>query len=416
MSFQVHSVAWPDCDQQKDYCNQAKENGSIVVYVTATSDTNDNLHYVFSTIEVPTVILIRTTKSNAQLKFDWSKLLQLNGSSIDRAIYFNDPQLEIEYKFGVAFTRLIEYDDEDDSADLEDCEKKLNSTSWKMRDFNLFHWNSDDVKLDDKTNTFVFNTTSNVMLDTNQTRNGSISFTFSVKKDSGRVSDLPSMLYSANETMFDFVIANYTPSFNNSRFALEAVVVSQSTDDMSVDLTKSIDDEYTPGVFEIIDWLTKPTQLQTSGFFQWKPVSYISLPRARNTATKVNHYDLKSVSGASATAKLLNNTVLSSIFNETLWDVKNVIRIANISYGLPKDGFYVKQNYTAWTAAIGYGTPPEDSISLTVIIIISAGLGLPVVIIIFGGIFSIIRKCRRKSSAYEPISSGSINRNNPQVN
>ncbi|XP_055877937.1 glycosylated lysosomal membrane protein A-like isoform X2 [Biomphalaria glabrata] len=411
--------SWPDCEKYNEtICNEAKQNGSIVIYVKASSESNDNLHYVFSTIGGPSVVVLRTTNVNANLTFNWEKLLQYNNSLIDGAITFSDPQPNIEYKFAVVFTRLLEYDDTDDSADLDYCEKHLNLTSWNIRDFSMFHWSSDDLKVNASTNTFVFNSTSDVMIKTNETRNGSISFAFSVKHDNGRASDLPRMLYIANETMFDFVIANYTPSFNNSRFALEVVVVSLSNEaasaDMSVDLTKSIDDEYTPGVFEIIDWLTNPKQSHISGFFQWKPVSYISLPRGRNTATKVEHSDLKNVDKSSSSAKLLNNTVLLAVFNESLWNGKTVKRMANISFGLPKDGFYIKNNYTAWTAAIGYGTPPADSISITVIITISAGLGLPVLIIIVGGIYSIIRKMRKRSSGYEPINAGSINRNYTQ--
>lgn len=99
---------------------------------------------------------------------------------------------------------------------------------------------------------------------------------------------------------------------------------------------------------QIIDWLTNPKQSHISGFFQWKPVSYISLPRGRNTATKVEHSDLKNVDKSSSSAKLLNNTVLLAVFNESLWNGKTVKRMANISFGLPKDGFYIKNNYTAW--------------------------------------------------------------------
>lgn len=39
------------------------------------------------------------------------------------------------------------------------------------------------------------------------------------------------------------------------------------------------------------------------------------------------------------------------------------------------------------SATVGYGIPPQDKVSLMVIIIISVGLGIPVVIIIFGGIY-----------------------------
>lgn len=48
------------------------------------------------------------------------------------------------------------------------------------------------------------------------------------------------------------------------------------------------------------------------------------------------------------------------------------------------------------SGSIGYGVPPSDTVSTLVIIIISAGLGIPVIIIIFGGIFICIKKKNAK--------------------
>lgn len=55
------------------------------------------------------------------------------------------------------------------------------------------------------------------------------------------------------------------------------------------------------------------------------------------------------------------------------------------------------------SASIGYGAPPADSVSTLVIIIISAGLGIPVIIIIFGGVFVCIK--RRKNKDPRPLQS-----------
>ncbi|CAL1526093.1 unnamed protein product [Lymnaea stagnalis] len=400
----VTVTSWPDCDDYKEDCERAKQNGSNIVYAKASSKEHDNLYYVFSTIGLPTIIVAHTKEMDTDLTFNWTKLMEGNGSIVD-AINFKSPINEV-YLFGVAFTRLLEYDDKDDTADLEECEKKLDAASWNIRDFSLFTW---DPAVVEKENTFVFNTTSDVNLKTNETRNGSISFAFSVKGQNGRASDLPRLLFNSNETLFDFVIANYTPSFNNSRFALEVAVISKSKNEMDVDLTRSIDDEYAPGVFQITDWLTNPQARETSGFFQWKPVAYISKSRGRNTATKVNHYKLQDLTHREHEAEQLNSSVIWA-FNSSLWNDKSVIiRIANISFGLPKDGFYVKNNYTAWSAAMGYGKPPEDSISTMVIIIISAGLGIPVIIIIFGSIFTVVRRLRQRATGYIAVRSDPIN-------
>ena len=65
------------------------------------------------------------------------------------------------------------------------------------------------------------------------------------------------------------------------------------------------------------------------------------------------------------------------------------------------------------TLTIGYGEAPQDQISLTIIIVISAGLGIPFVLILFGGVAIGIKKNKLldKDSKYErvPDTQGSIN-------
>ena len=44
------------------------------------------------------------------------------------------------------------------------------------------------------------------------------------------------------------------------------------------------------------------------------------------------------------------------------------------------------------TGSIGLGKPPNDSVSSLVMAVIFAGLGVPVVLILFGGLFICIKK------------------------
>lgn len=55
---------------------------------------------------------------------------------------------------------------------------------------------------------------------------------------------------------------------------------------------------------------------------------------------------------------------------------------------------------------VGYGMPPVESVSLLLIIIIIVGLGIPVLLIISGGIYIIIQKSRqRRALGYEDLTS-----------
>ena len=77
-------------------------------------------------------------------------------------------------------------------------------------------------------------------------------FQFEINSAGGRDDDLPRLIYNANNTQFNFALDNFVPTFNKSRFALEmSVVANKSSHDMSVEETKSIDDEYSPGVFRV---------------------------------------------------------------------------------------------------------------------------------------------------------------------
>lgn len=71
--------------------------------------------------------------------------------------------------------------------------------------------------------------------------------------------DFPHLLHSENSTQFDLVFdgLRVNSSFKNARFAVEFVVVSDETKSMNQSFTihskKSLDDEHTPGIFEIVE-------------------------------------------------------------------------------------------------------------------------------------------------------------------
>ncbi|GFR68750.1 glycosylated lysosomal membrane protein [Elysia marginata] len=405
----IATVFWPNCNDFQNSCQIARSLGNNVVYTKASTTKHDNLYYVFSTIGIPTIVLARATGADSDLMFNWDKLMS---NKLENSIYFKKAEgLKVDYIFAVAFTRLIEFNDIPDSASLND--KKLKPEDWVFRNFTDFFW--DTLPLKSNENKFVFNTTSDFFLP-EESNNGSLSFSFQVCGSGGRASELPALEKTANLTQLDFVLANYTPTFSKSRFALEAVLVSLSNNKkMAIDETQSIDDEYSPGVFRINNLLSNPSHQMTAGFLQWKPVSYLSNDRGRKSATKVKHYEIVDTRDRDLAMSQVQSSVVGALFGD-IWNRTDVIiKSTNISFGLNGDGFYLKNNYTVWSSSVGYGQPPEDEISTTVIVIIAAGLGIPVILIIFGGIFTVVRRLRSRSG-YQAISSDSLSRNNPQVN
>ena len=68
-----------------------------------------------------------------------------------------------------------------------------------------------------------------------------------------RNSMLPHLDDTANTTQLDVTLNNMTSMYPKSRFALEVVMVTSKVNqsDMDINVDKSIDDEQTPGVFEV---------------------------------------------------------------------------------------------------------------------------------------------------------------------
>ena len=69
-----------------------------------------------------------------------------------------------------------------------------------------------------------------------------------------RAKELPHLQYTENICQLDFILKDIdTGNMSLSRFALEAALFSTDSTNgpMQFEETKSIDDEYTPGVFKV---------------------------------------------------------------------------------------------------------------------------------------------------------------------
>lgn len=82
----------------------------------------------------------------------------------------------------------------------------------------------------------------------------SINFQFHMFDHSDRSKELPHLLYDADSTQFDFTLQDIdTGNYSSARWGLETVLLGsdKKTAGMHIETKKSIDDEYTPGVFEV---------------------------------------------------------------------------------------------------------------------------------------------------------------------
>ena len=68
----------------------------------------------------------------------------------------------------------------------------------------------------------------------------------------GREKELPHLQFNENITQFDLTMDTLWSNFSKSRFAIETIMVGDGKANMKIDMTQSIDDEYSPGVFRVI--------------------------------------------------------------------------------------------------------------------------------------------------------------------
>ena len=110
--------------------------------------------------------------------------------------------------------------------------------------------------------------------------------------------------------------------------------------------TRSLDDEYTPGIFKFFRVLVPVEDVET--FLSWKPVSYTSEHRSR--ASQSFAYNFKNVTKINRDAGHLD--IMSGNAPWTIADaaVPGTLQHygVNITFGMSKDGFYKASKYTSW--------------------------------------------------------------------
>lgn len=67
----------------------------------------------------------------------------------------------------------------------------------------------------------------------------------------GRAGRLPSLLHTADSSQLEFVLAGVVPRGNSFHFVLEVATVEEAGAVRRLRSERSIDDEYTPTIFEV---------------------------------------------------------------------------------------------------------------------------------------------------------------------
>ena len=171
-----------------------------------------------------------------------------------------------------------------------------------------------------------------------------------VKTKLENTEDLPRNPVSANITEFTFSMDSLRHNETHTRYAVEVMFFStgKKVGAGSFATKKYIDDEYTPGIFEI--WSIKfPLFAGHDMFSSWKPVAFNSEERARKTQSLVNNFNLN---GKLDLEGQLVETAGSDVY--TIVDKLDEIHCykMNTTFGISKDGCYTNNPYTSWYVSI----------------------------------------------------------------
>lgn len=264
------------------------------------------------------------------------------------------------YSFATAIDKLYEYDDVLDTAYIDGCKYRRAVPLARAT------WWPESVVL----------TEQRVMVQLrgqvrDHARQGVVHIKLDMLPFKDFAADLPHLIHTANSTLLAVSLVNLTTSadYNASRYALRALLVSQDprAANMTRAMRKSLDDEHTPGVFEIMEILSPLSAAHAAGgFLQFRPVAYTQPLRDVASSTRAHASDF-------SRASIPERSTLAAFYRD--FDPNNLlVEDIYISFGEPGDGFYKHHNFTAWSTTIGYGSPPLEGFSPFVVWLIACGL------------------------------------------
>ncbi|KFB52045.1 AGAP004431-PA-like protein [Anopheles sinensis] len=301
-----------------------------LVHIAAESDT-DTIHYVWDFTGKPT-ILVALTGKGARFQVDWAAFFASEPGSVN---FTETPR----YTFMAVINRIFQYDDADDRAML-DAAKCV-----------LYPGPRDGFP----------SPAAHIQLHPDRHR-----------------------VQQHNEPICE----------STFRIELLFVVSEQAAVSSHFEVTKrkTLDDEHTPGIFEIVDVLSPGAfTFSAGGYMEYRPVSYTHPTREVAFSTETRQSQPVTIDSPSVA---LNTTLAYALYGASLG--QQLVQGMNVSFGVSEDGFYRKTNYTTMTFQVGYGMPPAEELSAFVLIVASIGIGIPLIVLTGGLLYLCLKKLRNR--------------------
>ncbi|XP_048212512.1 glycosylated lysosomal membrane protein [Perognathus longimembris pacificus] len=365
VSLEVIS-GWPDFTQN-------------LLHIRAVG-TNSTLHYVWSSLGPPAVVLVATNTPHSVLRVNWTRLLSPNPDGGLMVL----PKDSIQFSSALVFTRLLEFD----STNMSEEATQLLGKPYPPYSLGNFSWNNITDSLDPATLSATFRGHP-VHDPTRAFANGSLTFKVQAFSTSGRPAQLPRLLHTAETCQLEVTLIGALPRGNHSLFGLEVATLGQGPSCPSVQEQHSIDDEYTPAVFQLDQLLWGSL---STGFMQWRPVAFSQKQGSRESALPCQ------VSPPHPTVEysLLKSSIVQAFFGS-----QNSFCAFNLTFGTSRGPGYWDQYYLSWSMLLGVGPPPLDALSPLVLGIMAVALGTPGLMLLGGGLILLLR--HKQYSDYQSI-------------
>ncbi|XP_077012575.1 glycosylated lysosomal membrane protein isoform X1 [Tamandua tetradactyla] len=350
-----------------------------LLHIRAVGD-NSTLHYVWSSLGPPAVLLVATNTPHSALNVSWSRLLSPEPDGGLEVL----PKESIQFSSALIFTRLFEFD----SANTSDAAAKPPGKPYPPYSLTEFSWNNITDSLDPATLSATFR--GQPMHDPNRAfANGSLAFRVQAYSRSGRPAQPPRLLHTADTCQLEVVLAGASPRGNHSVFGLEVATMGQGPDCPSMQEQHSIDDEYAPAVFQLnqLLWGSLP-----SGFMQWRPVAFSQKQGSRESALSCQ---------ASPLHPTLEYPLPQSPIVRAFFGSQSNFCAFNLTFGASMGPGYWDHHYLSWSMLLGMGPPPVDALSPLVLGIMAVALGAPGLMLLTGGLVLLRHKWH---SEYQSIS------------
>lgn len=347
------------------------------------------LNVLWSTMFSPTFLISNDPHGEGNASFpaavDWGKLI--NGTDKTDSVELFDDENEAGYVFGVVIPNLFEFNSTE-----EDISALLNPDGMKNYDLSdprVVKWNAPDIKKEDGLVTASI--TSNFFIS-----GGNITIVLSAFTSNERASSLPALLHTNSSFQIDLQITGVTPALENSMMGLDILpFATKKHNSLKKTQTSYLDDEFTPGIFHAYQIVSEQATDSNRAYLTWKPVAYTDhSPTVENTEVI-------------STTNLYNNNTFDNFPSSIAKFIKNAPQILDYSSAMKislGDGSvtpYGKSKFVSFTALIGFGSAPVDSISGLVIFVIIIGCAVPIGLLVVVSAFVTVWRVKRSRQLQE---------------